>query len=305
MQFSNPIVAGTSLVRSAIKSPLYTPGVDGWSVNRDGTAEFLSLIARGSVVIAGVPGIWIGPRDDPDFPAELFAASVNYKGAVVFYSTATEYQYAAIRSVGAGGSMEFGHVEAGTVYVAYQIKLSVGVFPELAGITNFAENRFVNDAVVNFTGDADLQFSDRSAGRGLKDDVFSGVSGVAIGAEAVDQTTTATFDWQEGRAYEVKFGGRLLGSVANTCLVNIRRTNLAGALLRQFRFQADVASLDAQASCYIARAAGAGDLLNTPLALTMTASAGTVQRIGAASSPRFIKVFDVGTDTDYPDAASI
>src|SRR6266540_2524625 len=38
--FTNPIVGGTALVRPAIKSPNYVPGVSGWSINRDGSAEF-------------------------------------------------------------------------------------------------------------------------------------------------------------------------------------------------------------------------------------------------------------------------
>ncbi len=51
MPFSNPIVAGTALVRSAIKSPNYVAGSTGWSVNADGTAEFASLLIDGGTVI--------------------------------------------------------------------------------------------------------------------------------------------------------------------------------------------------------------------------------------------------------------
>lgn len=49
MAFSNPIVAGTELVRKAIQSPNYVTGVSGWSINRDGTAEFSNIIARGEI----------------------------------------------------------------------------------------------------------------------------------------------------------------------------------------------------------------------------------------------------------------
>lgn len=42
--FSNPITGGQgALVRPAIKSPNYVPGVSGWSINRDGSAEFADL----------------------------------------------------------------------------------------------------------------------------------------------------------------------------------------------------------------------------------------------------------------------
>lgn len=48
MGFLNPIVGGGgALVRPAIKSPNYSPGVAGWTVNRDGGAEFNDLVLRG------------------------------------------------------------------------------------------------------------------------------------------------------------------------------------------------------------------------------------------------------------------
>lgn len=48
MAFGNPILGGTVLVRPAIKSPNYVPGVSGWSINRDGSAEFDDLTIRGT-----------------------------------------------------------------------------------------------------------------------------------------------------------------------------------------------------------------------------------------------------------------
>jgi hypothetical protein len=45
--FGNPVVAGTTLVRPAIKSPNYAAGSTGWSVNQDGSAEFNNLTLRG------------------------------------------------------------------------------------------------------------------------------------------------------------------------------------------------------------------------------------------------------------------
>lgn len=47
MPFSNPIIAGTKLIREAIESPNYVPGSMGWSINKDGTAEFSDLTVRG------------------------------------------------------------------------------------------------------------------------------------------------------------------------------------------------------------------------------------------------------------------
>ena len=49
MGFSNPLVGGGgSLVYPSIHSPDYKPGISGWSINRDGSAEFDDLVIRGT-----------------------------------------------------------------------------------------------------------------------------------------------------------------------------------------------------------------------------------------------------------------
>lgn len=48
MAFQNTIVGGVKLVRPAIQSPNYTPGMEGWTINQDGTAEFSDLEIRSS-----------------------------------------------------------------------------------------------------------------------------------------------------------------------------------------------------------------------------------------------------------------
>lgn len=51
--FRNSILAGTNLVRPAINSPLFQTGVQGWSINKDGSAEFNDVTIRGSLVVTG------------------------------------------------------------------------------------------------------------------------------------------------------------------------------------------------------------------------------------------------------------
>lgn len=53
MAFDNPIVAGTKLIRDAIESPNYVSGSVGWSINKDGSAEFNNLIVRGEFTNVG------------------------------------------------------------------------------------------------------------------------------------------------------------------------------------------------------------------------------------------------------------
>lgn len=53
MSFSNPIVAGEELIRSAIKSENYAAGTDGWRIARDGDAEFNDVDVRGTLTTIG------------------------------------------------------------------------------------------------------------------------------------------------------------------------------------------------------------------------------------------------------------
>jgi hypothetical protein len=53
MSFSNPIVGGVTLVRPAIRSPNFVSGVSGWSIDKDGSAEFNDVTIRGGITIGG------------------------------------------------------------------------------------------------------------------------------------------------------------------------------------------------------------------------------------------------------------
>ncbi len=57
MTFTDPILGGEStLIRDAIRSPNYVPGVSGWSINRDGTFELNGGIFRGDVIVTDPDG---------------------------------------------------------------------------------------------------------------------------------------------------------------------------------------------------------------------------------------------------------
>jgi hypothetical protein len=56
MTFSNPILAGETLVRASIESEGFTAGSQGWSIQRDGDAEFNDVTIRGSWEVSGPSG---------------------------------------------------------------------------------------------------------------------------------------------------------------------------------------------------------------------------------------------------------
>lgn len=60
MAFTDPIAAGNRLVRDALQSENFSTGVSGWSIFRNGSAEFDALSLRGSL---NVPSITLGGVD--------------------------------------------------------------------------------------------------------------------------------------------------------------------------------------------------------------------------------------------------
>lgn len=59
--FNNSIVGGIgALIRSYIRSPNYQPGVSGWSINKDGSAEFNNVLVRGLLQAASISSSSIG-----------------------------------------------------------------------------------------------------------------------------------------------------------------------------------------------------------------------------------------------------
>ena len=95
--FSNPIVGGVDkLIRQAIQSPNFVAGVSGWSINKDGTAEFNQLtivtstsgaailIYNGPAALGNLIGSWSAAATVDSFgnniPAGLFATQGTFTG---------------------------------------------------------------------------------------------------------------------------------------------------------------------------------------------------------------------------------
>lgn len=98
MPFKNSLLAGTALIRSAINSPNYVPGVSGWSINKDGSAEFFDVDIRGRLATGAAPDAYV----------ELFDTESGY--AQVVLSTNDPNQIApgyvfATQHVGAGNAL--------------------------------------------------------------------------------------------------------------------------------------------------------------------------------------------------------
>lgn len=65
MPFSNPLVAGNTLIRESIESEGFQTGIQGWSIQRDGDAEFNDVSIRGELSVSGSDTTEISIDTDP------------------------------------------------------------------------------------------------------------------------------------------------------------------------------------------------------------------------------------------------
>jgi hypothetical protein len=142
-------------------------------------------------------------------------------------------------------------------------------------------------------------------GRGRVGRISSVANTAAIGAETV-VLTTANISWKNGRAYAIEYDQLTTPSVANNAAqFRVRRNNVAGALLLDFTHQLPlVAAQTCHASGFVINNSGAD--ISDKIVLTMTAAAGTCTGTGAATTVRWLNIFDVGgAVADFSNAIQI
>lgn len=121
MPFKNPLVSGTALTRAAIRSPNYVTGTTGWSINRDGSAEFLDVTVRGEVFVTDPDGSYVRIYDqNPGVgavidvnPADVVGHTIDAPGEILAFSGEGG---ASIALVGP----TFDGVDAGSVFIGVE-----------------------------------------------------------------------------------------------------------------------------------------------------------------------------------------
>lgn len=108
MPFNNPIVAGDELIRNAIRSENFVSGEDsetgvgtGWSINRDGSAEFNNILVRGDT--EGNNGSYVSLSASDSFTYqgdELSSLIAGRSGSMLGYHART------VSSLAAGAGVE-------------------------------------------------------------------------------------------------------------------------------------------------------------------------------------------------------
>ena len=149
MPFSNPIVGGGgSLILKSIHSPNYVTGVSGWTINKDGTAEFTGVTIRGTLQSTNYVPLTSGWALNANGTADLPGASIrgtlqssNYVANTAGWALAADGS-ADLNNVHVRGNVEVGSIGAGTLNSAIILgggaKLAIGPngsFIDQTGIT--------------------------------------------------------------------------------------------------------------------------------------------------------------------------
>lgn len=185
--FADPIIGGAEkLIRKAIQSPNYSPGAAGWTINKDGSAEFNNLNIRGTFagtdfIINGDGEFFYSPSEGPgnlamsNAPAAGTDAFGNqYLAGVVSYGSIFASQLGSGFVTMYHGSQAGGWTEGGTIETDSSLDLILlAVGKVLTG------NNTLDDGAGNMTvsGSLSVNGSTSTANAGLTDGTINGTSG--------------------------------------------------------------------------------------------------------------------------------
>lgn len=255
MGFRDSILAGKKLVREAIQSPNFVTGLTGWSINKDGTAEFADLtvrssdgssstitIANGQIVIANGSAVTVTEIDADGYrlynssgtlvaEITLSGGATNDPGFICYAPSGRRY-YAMLSR---------GFLELGDDNVVYDVQPAIEHFSTAGAdpVTLGATSGYVGNAGAfagatwELVGQTDGSAGDRpkinfgSTG-GTADIVLNGVEQPAgLTAYGAISATTGTASaetvyitkagvvFRQGRAYRITVKGFFSSSVAN------------------------------------------------------------------------------------------
>lgn len=275
--FTDPIVAGNKLVRPAIMSPDYVAGTSGWTIKRDGSAEFNNVTVRGELDITGADGSRIqgvtGAQATVQFtPPSVPGITWNVGVLQTLLGGDVPYTYLhAAREVGnAGASLSlFGSNAsnpnswiAGLTASDFQIDVT--------------ENVTVNSYPVHLQVGEVVDTSNSSS--------FTGVE---------TQTDSITFAAESGRRYKIEWSGGFISTVnGDQIQYGLREDNSTGTRLGVSR---DIISATVPTRFNYTYYWTAPSTSNKTIVLTAirTGGTGTITRSGSATQTSTLNVVQV------------
>jgi hypothetical protein len=321
--FANPIAAGDgSLIYPALKSPNFVAGTSGWSIKRDGSAEFNNIVVRGTfsanngLVTVDNNGLHvIGTTERVDI-TPTFGVIVNEVpssgGQIALSATAGFGGIAYLQPVNSTNGNVF---DAGQIYAARDVVGAVDTpyvkvrSPDVQGNANTSQvilfgrdsTSTLDNSHILFVGrylQAGPDFTD--IGLGML--AYSGDAGDAAPVgntlSAVLATPFATF--RANRAYECRMTGRLTPSAVNMSPGMVLISNIGTTLHTYGRLSTPTLGQYTVANSSAVFTVGSSDLSR---AVSLQLISNTAGQTVTHNGRRWIEIYDVGPASNYPDAA--
>lgn len=321
--FQSSILAGTVLVRSAIRSPNYVAGVSGWTINQDGSVEFNNAVIRGSIIAGGGTVRLDAGGVKVDGTALQF--DINFTGGFLARRLPDDGAYGQLNMLSStpgatsGGGIFLNPTDPTANGNTYSNTGSVYVDTEVVGAVERGVT-FIRSPIITGKTDASLRLRGQSSNATADDSKVTvdthlehqNLTGVAstgasfgpIAAETLFLSTVA--DWLADSAYLVKIYGRFQPTNTTTPRVgwNIRQTNTAGAILCNFGRQTAISAEPYGVHFEGIFTVGASTINRTVLLGMYSGSAPGVNNI-TALAPFLMEVYWMGSSANYPDQSVI
>ncbi len=325
MTFTDPIVGGESkLVRTAIESPNYVPGVSGWIVRKDGTAEFNNTVIRGSLRVTDPDGsyVWIYDEDPGDgalvefglpsgigvtqTPGRIITStSIPFFGVpgIAVSSPTVNGSPVATVALGSDPTLDESFIAVGADNVRLQGTIDIDLLSADNVNIDFTQpdgsfNVLGSYAVSTFEGDVVIEGNHTGkwvAGAGSTASLPGVISAETVQLTAKDENNL-TPTYRAGHAYRVVIRGQVTTTnVANQPLWRLKKTNTAGQQFDAWRSSCMVAGQTYPVTYETGFRVDPNNDVTADIVLSLTSPAGvTMQLTAAATSPAVMDIYDDG-----------
>lgn len=320
MEFGNPIIGEEELIRSAIRSQNYLPGVSGWRIAQDGSAEFSNVTIRGTFR-AGNDTDYVEGTATPQPHIKFVSSSAATVVPAQIGFQAVGSSTFQLRGPSYLGT-RFGQVTfLSTLLELYALNQPVAVSAEsdniLIGCGIGSTIRMgeyfdtATDANIVKVDPTNKTFSTygKDRGRGIMSFTSRNTSTALSAADTV-AITSPSHNFEVGRAYRATYHYQGSSNLLTTTVgFRIRRTGLAGTSffdsLNTHTTLAGGDILNGESSMVFFN--NSGSTINDVIVGTVyrPAGAGNVQFFANAANLGWLQIEDIGAIADYPNARAM
>jgi hypothetical protein len=295
MQFEDDVVGGVTLVRPAIQSPDYVPGVSGWAIKIDGSVEFNDGEFRGTLHVGdSADYVEVGLDPNPKILLGTSHPDATAPGFLGYPFAASPQLRLASPMTAANGPGILALAPASAVLLGdLQVVLQANNGPiQLAGGTG-----------IEMSGPA-YRLDGTDQGRGIKNYTATTTSTGAAIAEQV-HITSGNVEFVQGRVYKISYHYQGQGTTAGDGIgFRLRRSTVGGNSLFDSLATHDVRAVNSIVNGETAQVVTPAATITTVVVGTVyrQSGAGNVLGFANAANPAWIMIEDIGATVDYPGA---